>query len=39
MADYAYSPPVKAYYSHPPPHPSYVHVYMYEQCKVVSVAQ
>ena len=23
----------------PPPHPSYVHVYMYEQCKVVSVAQ
>ena len=19
----------------PPPHPSYVHVYMYEQCKVV----
>lgn len=22
-----------------PPHPSYVHVYMYEQCKVVSVAQ
>ena len=38
MADYAYFPPVKAYYS-PPPHPSYVHVYMYEQCKVVSVAQ